>query len=148
MSHRSPSSQSAQDAIRAGDLAALRRVLEDSPLARALGIEFTQFEPGRVGARLPPGDSLPNFLGYIHTGAIFALAEQTMAAAANSLGYVGLPLNCEIHFLKGADPAQEVTAAARVVDTQGRIARVSVEVRQGATEIAHVSEMVFLRSSP
>jgi acyl-coenzyme A thioesterase PaaI-like protein len=70
-----------------------------------------------------------------------------MSAAANSLGYVGLPLNCEIHFIKGADPNVEVMAAARVVDTQGRIARVLVELTQGGNEVARVTEMVFLRSS-
>jgi len=135
-----------QNAIRDEDLAGLRAALEDSPLARDLGITFIEFEPGRAAARLPAGPTLRNFLGYVHTGAVFALAEQVMAAAANSLGYVGLPLNCEIHFLKGADPEAELVARARVVDTQGRIARVSVEVLQGETEVAKLTEMVFLRS--
>ncbi|GAB4277617.1 MAG: hypothetical protein Kow0092_33410 [Deferrisomatales bacterium] len=138
--------ETVQEAIRSEDLSALRASLEGSPLARQLGIEFTAFEPGRAEARLPGGDELPNFLGYTHTGALFALAEQVMAAAANSLGYVGLPLNCEMHFLKGADPTKEVTAAARVVDTQGRIARVAVTLTQGDVEVCRVTEMVFLRS--
>lgn len=146
MTHPAIDPQIVQQAIRTEDLAMLRRALEESPLPKALGIEFFEFQPGRAGAKLPGGDELPNFLGYAHTGALFALAEQVMAAAANSLGYVGLPLNCEIHFLKGADPRTDVTAKARVVDTQGRIARVSVELTQGDNEIARVTEMVFLRS--
>lgn len=138
--------EAVEAAIRTEDLGRLRSALEDSPLARDLGIAFTEFEAGRAAARLPAGPRLRNFLGYSHTGALFALAEQVMAAAANSLGYVGLPLNCEIHFLKGADPNLDLEARARVVDTQGRIARVSVEVVQGETEVAKVTEMVFLRS--
>jgi uncharacterized protein (TIGR00369 family) len=137
--------QAVQEAIRMEDLAALRRALEDSPLARSLGIEFTQFQHGHAAARLPTGALLPNFLGYSHTGALFALAEQVMAAAANSLGHVGLPLSCEIHFLKGADPSVDLKAEARVVDTQGRIARVLVEVFQDSMPIARITEMVFLR---
>ena len=129
------------------DLEALRRALEASPLAAALGIRFETLEPGRAEARMPPRELLPNFLGYVHTGALFALAEQVMAAAANSLGYVGLPLGCEIHFLKGADPSAETEAQAQVVDTQGRIARIAVEVRQGGTEVLRLTEMVFLRSA-
>jgi uncharacterized protein (TIGR00369 family) len=124
----------------------LRQALEASPLAQALGIAFTDLQPGRASAALAPTSLLPNFLGYAHTGAIFALAEQVMAAAANSLGYVGLPLSCEMHFLKGAAPDSEITADARVVDTQGRIARVLVEVSQGGTQVARLTEMVFLRS--
>lgn len=139
-------SEEVQEAIRSEDLGALRRALEACALAAELGVVFAVFEPGRAVARLPAGPKLANFLGYTHTGALYALAEQAMAAAANSLGYVGLPLNCDIHFLKGADPGQELEARARVVDTQGRIARVAVEVVQGETEVARLTEMVFLRS--
>ena len=87
-----------QEAISNEDLSALQAAIEASPLARTLGIEFIRFEPGRASARLSAGSQLPNFLGYTHTGALFALAEQTMAAAANSLGYVGLPLNAKSTF--------------------------------------------------
>lgn len=135
------------DAIRREDLRLLRQALESSPLARQLGIEYTELEPGRATARLPAGPELANFLGYAHTGALFTLAEQVMAAAANSLGYVGLPLSCEIHFLKGGNPAREHVATGHVVDTQGRIARVTVEVRDGDTEVARLTETVFLRSA-
>ena len=69
-----------------------------------------------------------------------------MAAVANSLGHVGLPLNCDIQFLKAADPEKDVFASARVIDTQGRIARVQVELTQEDQELAKVTEMVFLRS--
>jgi hypothetical protein len=51
-----------------------------------------------------------------------------------------------MHFLKGAEPDAEIAAAARVVDTQGRIARVLVEVSQNGAQIARLTEMVFLRS--
>jgi acyl-coenzyme A thioesterase PaaI-like protein len=68
-----------------------------------------------------------------------------MAAVANSLGHVGLPLNCDVQFLNAADPTKDVIASARVIDTQGRIARVQVELTQDAQPIAEVSEMVFLR---
>ena len=139
-------SEDVRDAIKSEDLEALRRTMEASPLARALGIQFTVFEPGHAEARLPGTQQLPNFLGYTHTGALFTLAEQTMAAAANSLGNVGLPLNCDIQFLVAADPSKDVTASARVIDTQGRIARVQVKLTQDDQTIAEVSEMVFLRN--
>jgi len=135
-----------RNAIKSEDLDALRRALESSPLARVLSIQFTEFEPGRATVRLPGTAQLPNFLGYTHTGALFTLAEQAMAAVANSLGHVGLPLNCDIQFLKAADPAKDVIASARVIDTQGRIARVLVELTQEGEEVAQVTEMVFLRS--
>ena len=135
-----------RDAIKSEDLEALRRALEAAPLAQALSIKFTEFEPGRATARLPGTAQLPNFLGYTHTGALFTLAEQTMAAVANSLGHVGLPLNCDIQYLRAADPAKDVIATARVIDTQGRIARVLVELTQEGEKLAMVTEMVFLRS--
>jgi 2-dehydropantoate 2-reductase len=134
-----------RDAIKSEDLEALRRSLEASPLARSLSIQFTKFEAGHVAARLPGTAQLVNFLGYTHTGALFTLAEQTMAAAANSLGHVGLPLNCEIQFINAADPTKDVTAEARVIDTQGKIARLQVVLEQDDLRVAEVSEMVFLR---
>ena len=138
-------SEAVRSAIKSEDLEVLRRAIEASPLARALSIQFTEFEAGRAKARLPGTTQLPNFLGYTHTGALFTLAEQTMAAVANSLGHVGLPLNCDIQFLIAADPAKDVIASARVIDTQGRIARVQVELTQDDQTLAKVSEMVFLR---
>jgi len=137
---------SVHNAIKAENLEALRQAIETSPLARALSIHFTEFEAGHAAARLPGTSQLPNFLGYTHTGALFTLAEQTMAAVANSLGHVGLPLNCDVEFLKAADPAKDVIATARVIDTQGRIARVQVDLDQEGKTVAKVSEMVFLRS--
>ena len=134
-----------RDAIKDEDLGALRQALETSPLARALSIHFTEFESGRATAKLPGTPQLPNFLGYTHTGALFTLAEQTMAAVANSLGHVGLPLNCDIEILLAADPAKDVVSTARVIDTQGRIARVQVELTQEDQTVMKVSEMVFLR---
>jgi len=138
-------SQAVRDAIKKEDLETLRQALEAAPLARILSIQCMEFEAGRAKARLPGTAQLPNFLGYTHTGALFTLAEQTMAAAANSLGYVGLPLNCDIQFLNAADPTKDVIATARVIDTQGRIARVHVELTQDDQPIAEISEMVFLR---
>jgi len=139
-------SEAVRDAIKSEDLKELRKAMEASPLARSLSIQYTKFEPGHTEARLPGTTHLPNFLGYTHTGALFTLAEQTMAAAANSLGHVGLPLNCDVQFLNAADPTKDVVASARVIDTQGRIARVQVELTQDDLIVAKVSEMVFLRS--
>ena len=141
----SSETESILNAIKGEDLEALRKALEESPLARALSVQFIEFEAGLATARLPGTTKLPNFLGYTHTGALFTLAEQTMSAVANSLGNVGLPLNCDIQFLKAADPAEDVIATARVIDTQGRIARVQVEMTQNEQLIAKVFEMVFLR---
>ena len=138
-------SEAVRNAIKREDLEELRRSMEVAPLARALSIQFTEFEAGRATARLPGTAQLPNFLGYTHTGALFTLAEQTMAAVANSLGHVGLPLNCDVQFLNAADPTKDVIASARVIDTQGRIARVQVELTQENQTVAEVSEMVFLR---
>jgi 2-dehydropantoate 2-reductase len=139
-------SKAVRNAIKNEDLKALRQTIEAAPLARALSIQFTEFEAGRASARLPGTTQLPNFLGYTHTGALFTLAEQTMAAVANSLGHVGLPLNCDVQFLNAADPAKDVIASARVIDTQGRIARVEVDLTQDNHAVAKVSEMVFLRN--
>jgi uncharacterized protein (TIGR00369 family) len=133
-----------RSSIKSSDLDTLRRSLEATPLARSLSIQFIEFEAGRTTARLPGTKQLPNFLGYTHTGALFTLAEQCMAAVANSLGSVGLPLSCNIQFVKAADPAKDVVASARMLDIQGRIGRIHVEMTQGEDKVVEVSEMVFL----
>lgn len=146
MSTVSPAAQATREAITRDDLPALRAILEQTPMAKQLGITFAEFHHGRAVAEMPATELLPNFLGFAHTGALFALAEQAMAAAANSLGHVGLPLSCDMQFLKGGDPSLPTKAIAHVVDTQGRIARVQVEIFQEDTLVIRLSEMVFLRS--
>jgi uncharacterized protein (TIGR00369 family) len=139
--------ENVEAAIENDDIGNLRRALETSPLAEALGIAFTELRPGHATATLRPGALLVDFRSRVHTGAVFALAEQTMSAAANSLGHVGLPLSCEIEYLEGAAPDAELSADAHVVDTQNHIARVVVEVSQSGTPVARLTEKVYLREA-
>ena len=79
-------SKTVRNPIINADRPALRRDIEAFPLARDLSINFKEFEAGRATARLQGTTQLPNFFCYSHVGALFTLAEQIMAEAANSLG--------------------------------------------------------------
>jgi acyl-coenzyme A thioesterase PaaI-like protein len=140
-----PDAEAAPAALGRDDLAHLRAALEAAPLARALGIEYTDLRPGHAAATLSPGGLLPDYRRRAHAGALFTLAEQTMNAAANSLGKLGVPLSCEIDFLVGALPDAAISAHAWVVDTQDHIARVVVELSQQGAPVARLTERVFLR---
>lgn len=57
-----------------------RLLLAAVPMARTLGIEFTEVTPQRATARLPDQPAFHNHVGGPHAGALFTLGESTSGA--------------------------------------------------------------------
>jgi acyl-CoA thioesterase len=89
------------------------------PYGRRLGIELLEAAPGRARAALTLDESLRNFHGDPHGGAIFSLADFAFAAACNAGGPPAVALSVTIHFVAAPAAGARLTAEARAV-RQGR----------------------------
>ncbi len=77
-------------------------MIRSDPFASYLGIEFLLIESGHAVARLPLRDEHLNFMGLVHGGAIFSLADVAFGAAANAGGTMAVAINVSIDYLAPA----------------------------------------------
>jgi acyl-CoA thioesterase len=104
-----------------------------SPFARLLGMEILETWPG--GARVVMDTTgKENFLGVAHGGAVFALADQAFAAAANRDGVLQVAVSVHIHYLSPAKGRLE--AVARLIAETDRTSHILVEVKSGERLVA------------
>ena len=103
------------------------------PFARLLGMEILETWPG--GARVVMDTTgKENFLGVAHGGAIFALADQAFAAAANREGILQVAVSVHIQFFSPAKGRLE--AIARLIAETDRTSLILVEVKSGERVVA------------
>jgi acyl-CoA thioesterase len=75
-----------------------------------------------------------NFLGVAHGGAIFSLADQAFAAAANRDGILQVAVSVHIHYLSPAKGKLE--AVARLIAETAQTSHILVEVKSGERVVA------------
>ena len=103
------------------------------PFARLMGMEILETWPG--GARVVMDTTgKENFLGVAHGGAIFALADQAFAAAANRDGILQVAVSVHIHYLSPAKGRLE--AVARLIAETEQTSLILVEVKSGERVVA------------
>jgi acyl-CoA thioesterase len=109
------------------------QALGGCPYARLLGMEIVETWPG--GARVVMDTTgKENFLGVAHGGAIFSLADQAFAAAANRDGILQVAVSVHIHYLSPAKGKLE--AVARLIAETDRTSLILVEVKSGERLVA------------
>jgi acyl-CoA thioesterase len=97
----------------------LASALAADPLARTLGFELLEVEPGRCRAALTLDDRHLNFQGNPHGGVLFALADYAFSGACNAHGEAAVALSVTINFVSVVQPGARLVAEAAVV-RQGR----------------------------
>jgi acyl-CoA thioesterase len=112
----------------------VRERIASDPYCNRLGIEVVDIEPGRATMELELTDSLCNFHGTPHGGAVYSLADAAFAAASNSHGETALALETNISFLTAADVGATITAVAEETHVAGHTAEYEVRVRDESEE--------------
>jgi len=118
-----------------------RETVGRDPMARHLGIEVLEVREGfsRVALTLKPEHL--NALGRAHGIAVFSVADQAMAVAANSLGVSALLLEVKLNYLNGASEGERLVAEARAVEVKRKIGLWSAEIRvEGRPELVAVCQ--------
>ena len=104
-------------------------VLRDIGFGRLVGVEVVDWGPGRARTRLMPGPNQTNVHGFVHGGALFAVADTAFEVACNSYGRVCVGLDVTVHYAAPAQPGATLVAEALEVTRSRRVASYRVEVK-------------------
>jgi len=81
----------------------IRELLGKDKFAALLGIELLEASNGRAKSKMEIRDKHLNGVGIAQGGAIFTLADFTIAAAANTHGNIAIVVNANISFIKAVE---------------------------------------------
>jgi len=81
----------------------IRELLGKDKFAALLGIELLEASNGRAKSKMEIRDEHLNGVGIAQGGAIFTLADFTIAAAANTHGNIAIVVNANISFIKAVE---------------------------------------------
>ena len=100
--------------------------------ASLLGVELVTVEAGRAVARMRLQDRHRNFMGMVHGGAIFGLADVAFGAAANSGENRAMAFHISIEYLAAAGETPYLEAEVKENGRAGWAGHYSMEVRDAA----------------
>lgn len=106
-----------------------REVVGRDPVAREMGLEVVELSEARAVIGLTPRPRHLNALDRVHGSTLYALADQALAVAANTLGGSALVLECKINFLAAAEPDKALRAEAVPIKLGRKICLWEVAVR-------------------
>lgn len=98
-----------------------REIIESDSYARHLGARLVEIRPGYARVAMELGPQHLNFMGMIHGGVIFGLADVAFGAAANSFGTRAMALSVGIDFLAAPAVQGEMTAEVEIVARAGKM---------------------------
>jgi len=128
------------------NLSLLKQKLKKDPYASFLGIKLEKVEKGYGKVSLRIKEDFLNFLGYIHGGLIFSLADQAFAAASNSRGKVSVALQMNINYIKAPSVGDTLTAEAKEEYCGSKIGLYQITVKNSQKQlIAEAQGIVYRR---
>lgn len=93
-----------------------------------LGMELLEVGDGAARVELVAGERHTNFLGLVHGGAVFSLADAALAAASNSGEDKAVATVVTIHLLRACRPGDRLLASATREHRGGRSALYRITV--------------------
>ncbi len=117
------------------DLDVLAAAIDDSGLARHLGLELIEIKKGYAKARMIISQNHLNFYGLTHGGALYALADHACSAVGNSLGRRALMIQSSTTFLANPKIGEEITAEGRLIHSGRRTAHLEVAVKDSSARL-------------
>jgi len=126
-----------------------REIIDADSYAEYLGAELVDIRPGWARVRLKLTDDHLNFMGLIHGGVIFSLADVAFGAAANSFGSKAMALSVNINFQAPAPPGDILTAEVELISRAGRMGLYGMRVTDSAgKDIARCSGWAYHTGKP
>ncbi len=104
-------------------------VVGEDPMARFLGIEVVKVAENYARLRLSMRPELLNAMGRGHGMVLSALADQSVAVAANTGGDTALVVELTVSFIAGVGPDETLTATATAISRKRRLSFWDVDIR-------------------
>jgi len=122
----------------------IRERVSADPYCETLGIDVVELCPGTARTELTISESLLNFHGTPHGGAIYSLADAAFAAASNSHGDTAIALETNISYLEAVETGETLAATAEETHVAGSTAEYEVVVTdESDTRIATFRGRVY-----
>lgn len=121
----------------------LNQQVKNDPYLNFLGIEVDSAGEGRAVCSLTVQEHMLNFLGLVHGGLIFSLADAAFSAASNSDWKPSCALDVSGSFLKSVEVGDRITAEAVRLNTTRRTGLYRMDVRHNEELIATFNGTVF-----
>lgn len=126
----------------------IKNYFERDRLAKALGIECVEVQPGRAKTRMTVRPDHYNSVGIVHGAATFALADFAFALASNSHGTVSVGISASISWLKAVEKGV-LTAEAAEVSKSPKLATYQITIRDEAGDVVAVFQgTVYRKKEP
>lgn len=114
--------------------------------AKHVGIELIEMAEGSAKARLKIRKHHLNGVGLTQGGVVFTLADLVFAAASNAYGPVAVAINASISFVKASTVGATLTAEAKEVSRNRRLATYTILVTDDKQEtVAIFQGMVYIK---
>lgn len=108
--------------------ARLEEIFRSDAYVKGLGTELVEWDGGHATFRLRPESGHTNFVGTVHGGALFSLADAAIGVASNSWGRVSVLLTADAQFLSAGRVGDVLLARAEERSRTRRTAAFAVEV--------------------
>lgn len=110
-------------------------LVRSDPFAAQFGVELEELRAGYARVRMDLDDRHRNFMGMVHGGTIFSLADVAFSAASNSFGTKAVAVHVGIDYLAAAGDSPWLTAEVEFVARAGKIGNYDMRVRNATGEI-------------
>jgi len=115
----------------------------NDPFAAYLGVKIDVVEKGYSRCSVTVKENMLNFLGYVHGGFIFSLADVAFSVASNSDYSPSVALDVSGSFLKAVEVGDEIFAEGKLIHTTKRTGIYRMDVKKGDELIATFNGTVF-----
>ena len=120
------------DSFPATNRARLEAIFLSDAYVHSSGAELLDWGGGHATFRLRPQPRHTNFVGTVHGGMLFSLADAAIGVASNSWGRMSVLLTAEAQFLSAAPVGEALVARATERSRTRRTAALAIDVTSEA----------------
>ncbi|HOO72945.1 MAG TPA: hotdog fold thioesterase [Spirochaetota bacterium] len=121
----------------------LLQKIQADPYANLLAITIEKLDKGYALCSVTITEDMLNFVGLVHGGLVFSLADVSFSAASNSDYHPSYALDVSGSFLRSASVGDRLTSEASLVHTTRRTGVYRMDVKKNGELIATFNGTVF-----
>ena len=114
------------------DMEELRERFDSSPCAVFFGMGLVELSPGYARVKLELKEEFLNWENMIQGGIIATLLDQAFGCACNTLDYIHVAVQMNIHFLAAGRVGETIYAESRVIHAGKRMGASEMTVTDAA----------------
>jgi acyl-CoA thioesterase len=114
------------------DIEEMRRRFDDSPCALFFGMRLVELSPGYARVAMEMKREFLNWENMVQGGVIATVLDQAFGCACNTLDYIHVAVQMNIHFIAAARVGETVYAESRVLHAGKRVGASEMTVTDSA----------------